>query len=323
MSKIYRTPLKAIQNTLHISHLSNTILFGSCFAENMAEKLDHHLFPISFNPFGILYNAFSISKGLHYIAGTQTIVENDLIFDNYLWHCKWHHGRFSSVSKEETLEKTNLELNNTRQKLKNCNTLIITLGTAYVYTLKATNEIVGNCHKLPAKDFSKSRLEIQEVVDRLSSAIEALFIHNPDLQIIFTVSPVRHMKDGFIENQRSKSILLLACEQLTIKFDNAFYFPAYEIMMDELRDYRFYAKDMLHPNDLSKDHIWSVFQEAFFSPETKHLVKEISTLKKDLAHRPLHPNSEAHLAFLKKLDAKVSDFEQRYPDLKGIQEGIR
>ena len=316
MSKIFRTPLKAIQSNIHISHLANTLILGSCFAENMAEKLDQHLFPISFNPFGILYNAFSISKGLHYIAGTQTIIEKDLISDNSLWHSKWHHGRFSSVSKQETLEKSNFELNNARRKINNCNTLIITLGTAYVYTLKATNEIVGNCHKLPAVQFSKSRLKVQEVVEHLSSAIKALLKIRPELQIILTVSPVRHLKDGFIENQRSKAILLLACEQLTAEFKNAFYFPAYEIMMDELRDYRFYSKDMLHPNDISKDHIWSVFQETFFNSDTKNLVKEISQLKKDLAHRPLHPESKGHLAFKEKLEQKVKDFERRNPELK-------
>ena len=316
MPKTFRTPIQAIQSNIDINHLSNTLLLGSCFAENMAEKLERHLFPISFNPFGILYNAFSISKGLHYIAGTQTIVEKDLIFHNSLWHSKWHHGHFSGISKEETLDKVNFTLNNARNKLKNTNILVITLGTAFVYKLKSTNEIVGNCHKLPSDQFIKSRQSIAEVVACLSTAIKQIIEIRPELKIIFTVSPVRHLKDGFIENQRSKSILLLACEQLTKELENAYYFPAYEIMMDELRDYRFYATDMLHPNKTSISHIWDLFQETFFSIETKGLVREINQLKKELDHRPLHPNSEAHLAFVDRLKKKIEEFEKKYAALK-------
>ena len=315
MSQQFRTQYPAFHSDLKIDHQASTMLIGSCFAERMAEKLDYYGFPLVYNPFGILYNAFSISKSLEFITSDKYITDSDLFFHNNLWHSKWHHGSFSSVHKDQVIAKTNRSLQDARDELKNVKTIIITLGTAYHYTLIESQEILGNCHKLPSKSYTKQRAVVKDIVDHLGKWLK-LLMDNKDRQIILSVSPVRHVKDGFIENQRSKSILLLAVEQICKAHPRIEYFPAYELIMDDLRDYRFFNKDLVHPNDQASEYVWSYFQNAYFESKQIDLLKEIENLRKSIDHRPLHPETGGHQRFLSNLAKKIAAFKSKYPEVR-------
>lgn len=316
MTHSFRTIIDIEPHLEQINHDSPSLLIGSCFAENMAKKLNYFGFPINFNPFGIIYNAHSIGKCLNYIASSQTIEEKDLIFHNGLWHSKWHHGSFSDPEKVKTLRNCNIPLKQSQQALAEINTVIISLGTAIVYQLKSTGEYVGNCHKIPQDQFTKSSMGVEEIVRTLKDSINNVLKINPKLNFILTVSPIRHLRDGFIESTQSKASLILAAHQLKKHFDQVYYFPAYEIMMDDLRDYRFYTEDMLHPNQQAIDYIWSKFKAACISNSAEELSLKVDSLRRAMAHEPLHPGSEKHLEFLEKLKIKIELFKEQNPKIK-------
>ena len=199
--------------------------------------------------------------------------------------------------------------------LGKANWLIITWGTARVYEWKETGEVVGNCHKLPDKLFVRRLLDVDEIVSVYISLLEKIRLVNPEVQILFTVSPIRHAKDGLHGNQLSKAVLLLAIEKICQKFSYCHYFPSYEILLDELRDYRFYADDMLHPSPLAVRYLWERFSEAFFSAETKQVITAIEDIIKDLSHKPFHPESEAYQRFLGQIVLKIERLNGKYPYL--------
>ena len=302
-----------------ISHLSKSLLLGSCFAENIGCLMRENKFDCDVNPFGILYNPLSVSKALDDIIACKHYGPDDLFFHQECYHSYMHHGSFSATNREMVLDTINTRLSKASQRLAQTEVLIITFGTAWVYYLQSTREVVSNCHKMPAKTFVRERLTVNDIVETYSSLIAKLQQCSPNLRLLFTVSPIRHVKDGLHENQLSKATLLLAIDELTRKFpEQVSYFPAYEIVMDELRDYRFYADDMVHPSALAVQYIWERFCELYFSADTLQLMKECSNLARALAHRPLKPDSTEYKRFLGQIVLKIERLNEKYPylDLK-------
>ncbi len=265
-------------------------------------------FHTSVNPFGILYNPASISKSIQTILNFKQYDASDLFEYQGLYHSFDHHGKFSGSSPEKVVEKINKEVKDANDYLKDATILIITFGTAFAYSLKSTDTVVSNCHKLPEKTFNRKRLGINEIVENWKVLINQLKQYNPALKLMFTVSPIRHWKDGAHENQLSKSTLLLAIDELTNQYPHCCYFPSYEIMMDELRDYRFYAGDMLHPSDLAIEYIWEKFSYTFFEKSTFILLDEWFKIKQALEHKPFNPDSEEHKKFLSRTGIKLKEF---------------
>lgn len=302
-----------------ISHLSKSLLLGSCFAENIGCLMRENKFDCDVNPFGILYNPLSVSKALDDIIACKYYGPDDLFFHQECYHSYMHHGSFSATNQEMVLDTINTRLSKASQRLAQTEVLIITFGTAWVYYLQSTREVVSNCHKMPAKTFVREKLTVNDIVETYSSLIAKLQQCSPNLRLLFTVSPIRHVKDGLHENQLSKATLLLAVDELTRRFpEQVSYFPAYEIVMDELRDYRFYADDMAHPSALAIQYIWERFCELYFSADTLQLMKECSNLARALAHRPLKPDSTEYKRFLGQIVLKIEQLNEKYPylDLK-------
>ncbi|MBB3186344.1 GSCFA domain-containing protein [Microbacter margulisiae] len=299
-----------------ISYQDELLLMGSCFVENMGKKFQELNFQVTVNPFGVLYNPASIAGALERLMNPVPFEAADLFHYEEIWHSFAHHSRFSLVSEKETLHAMNDELALGAKRLKKARWLIITFGTAWIYRLADTGMIVANCHKLPEKQFLRSRMSGADIVEQFIPLIRRLKGMNPDLQILMTVSPIRHWKDGAHENQLSKAILLLAIEQLQQQFAFVHYFPAYELMLDELRDYRFYAEDMMHPNAIAIDFIWEKLLLHYIHPDTQRTIREVEQINKALQHRALHPDSEAYSKFRQQLDQKIKTLQKAYPFLR-------
>ena len=251
------------------------MLMGSCFAENIGERLSDNQFKTDLNPFGTLYNPASVASALKRLLHPVPFTTTDLFQQDGVYHSFAHHSRFSSTSEADCLEQINNRLNDSATFLTKASRLIITFGTAYVYQLKSSGEVVTNCHKLPEKLFERSMLSVETITEEWQILLQQLWQHNPLLKVLFTVSPIRHWKDGAHGNQLSKATLLLAIDQLQQRFPKQIhYFPAYELMMDELRDYRFYADDMLHPSPLATDYIWERFKESLLTNEALKLLDD-------------------------------------------------
>lgn len=308
---ILSTPIH-IPTGKEISYNDPMISVGSCFAENMGKKLDEGKFSIHSNPFGILYNPVSIKDAILRIISNEPFSVSDLFSHHDLWHSWMHHGRFSSPEKMTALSMMNSSLATAHEKVSKANIIIITLGTAYAYRTKKDGVIVANCHKVPSSEFDKVRLSVDDVYGALNNALKALYSFNPSTEVILTVSPVRHIRDGIVENQRSKAILLLATEQLC-KAKNVNYFPSYEIMMDELRDYRFYDTDMLHPNTVAIDYIWEKFRSTYFTSSTMNHYKNVMKINKGFQHKVLHPKTKEHMYFLEKQIEKATHIMKEIP----------
>lgn len=303
--------------------LKNMFL-GSCFTENIGGIMQSLEFDTDINPFGILYNPVSIARGLERLLSGKLYTPEELFQHNGLWHSFMHHGRFSGKDPVMTLHGINQRLHQSSQYLLKADFLIITLGTAWIYEFRHSGEVVANCHKVPSQEFRRFRLTIGEVTDGLKQALELLFQNNPKIRVIFTVSPIRHTNDGAVENQRSKATLLLAADALVRGFgpDRCAYFPSYELVMDELRDYRFYAADMVHLSDVAIQFIWERFTYAFTDSESKAIMGRIEAINRAIAHKPFNPETTEHLRFLENIMMKVlaiSD-EFSYISLTGQKE---
>ncbi len=308
----FRTEIPLKQQNNNITYDSNVVLLGSCFTENIGNKLTYYKFDNIVNPNGILFNPVSIKNSIKEALDKKQYTKDDLIFSNNLWHSFNHHSKFSSPDGKCTaINESNSVFSN---YLKKATHVIITLGTASVYRYLKTNAVVANCHKISQKEFSKHLLSITEIENCLVEMIDLIKSINNKVSIIFTVSPVRHLKDGFIENTRSKAHLISAIHQITNE-SNIFYFPAYEIMMDDLRDYRFYAEDMIHPNQMAINYIWDKFSMTWMYPQTIKIMKEVQSIQMNLAHKPFHPKSKKHQEFLKKLDASIKYFTKENPGI--------
>ena len=309
-----QVPIQKHKNKL-IDYTSKVLLIGSCFSENIGEKFEYYKFQNTVNPFGILFHPKAIATLFERVVKEQYYTENDLVFHNEQWHCFDAHSSLSDFSKETLLGNLNGVLKTVREELKNSSHVIITLGTAWVYEHKIQNITVANCHKIPQKEFQKRILSVEDITASLRRVQTLITKLNPEVQIVYTVSPVRHLKDGFVENQQSKAHLLTAVHQL-VTDSKATYFPSYEIMMDELRDYRFYKEDMMHPNQIAVDYIWQQFYVAWCHESTESIMKQVTTIQKGLAHKPFHPNSEQHQQFLKNLQKKKEELLKDFPFMR-------
>ncbi|MFY7988316.1 MAG: GSCFA domain-containing protein [Flavobacterium sp.] len=334
----FTTKIPVQKSNFPIDYDSKILLLGSCFAENMGKKFEYFKFQATTNPFGIIFNVVSLEKLIRRTVENRIFTENDIFFHNDLWHCFDVHSELSNLDKEEFLSNLNSILESTHEQIASLTHCIITLGTSWIYRNIKTNEIVANCYKVPQKEFTKELLSINQTEESLQNIVSLIHYVNPNSKFIFTVSPVRHIKDGFIENTLSKAHLIAAIHSvINQNFSTTLelttnqnqknnklspithhpspmtYFPAYEIMMDELRDYRFYAEDMLHPNQTAIDYIWMGFFENYISESVFGLMNEICSIQKGLQHRPFNPNTESHQKFLKNLKTKMTTIEKKLP----------
>ena len=312
----FSTPVELPTGMPAISHTDRILIMGSCFAENIGGLFAENKFRADVNPFGIIYNPSSIADALWKLLDGKPYVEDDLFCYGDTWHSFMHHGSFSGTTPESTMAKINERFCKAQEEVLNVDWLILTFGTSYVYVLKESGEVVSNCHKLPANCFDRYRLSVEEVLETYVPLIQALRARNPRVKLLFTVSPIRHLHDGLHANQLSKSVLLMAIERLEQQFPECvFYFPSYEIVVDELRDYRFYADDMVHLSNLAVSYLWECFGKTFFTKETFRVMDEVEALRRDMGHKPFRPDSEAYLRFLGQIELKIKQLNDKYPYL--------
>ena len=313
---MFQTKVDILKAEFNITYEDSIMTLGSCFAENIGRKMQDVCFETDINPFGVLYNPVSISNSIKLLIENKPFTDTDIFKSRDLWQSFSHSSLFSATSPERCLEKINERFWGAASFLERADFLLITFGTAWIYEERKSGSVVSNCHKLPASNFTRRRLTVDEMVADYSDLINDITTKYPRIKLIFSISPIRHWKDGAHENNISKSTLLLAIDELQQKFSEVHYFPAYEIQMDELRDYRFYASDMLHPSDVAVDYIWQRFSETYFDEVTTRIKKEFEQLLSDLSHRPLFPESDEYLKFQQHVQKKKSDFELKYPFLK-------
>lgn len=309
----FRTEIHPIKYTFNINHTHKLLFIGSCFADNLSQKLKQHKFNTLHNPFGVLFNPASIAQGINDMLFLKSYDENDLVYYNEEWISFKHHGSFSNPDKRKCLRLINSKLKESKLFIKNVDYIFITLGTSIAYKLQLKGEIVSNCHKFPASHFVKVFLSAEESMKLLYESIINLKKINPHVKIIFTLSPVRYIKDDFIENSLSKAHLRIAIDELTKKCSDVYYFPAYEIMMDDLRDYRFYNSDKIHPSDTAIDYIWNFFSHAFFDAETKKCNNYVQEIYMALLHKPKNKDSILYKMFKDKQLNKIYDIMKSYP----------
>jgi hypothetical protein len=291
------------------------LLVGSCFAVSIAARLQGLKFAAMGNPFGVLYNPASVAQSLRRMGEKRLLAASDLRYGQGLWFSYTHHSRFAHPDKDECLRRINESILRGAWVLKTADFFVVTLGTSWAYRLKETGEVVTCCHKTSDKEFERFFLSPDETATALCDMVRGVQEKNPDVHIIFTVSPIRHWKDGAHGNQLSKAALLLAVEQTLQKTKNTSYFPAYEIMQDELRDYRFYASDMLHPSEVAVDYIWEKFEQAIVSESAKKTMVEIKLLLAAKAHRPFNADTPEYRDFLKAQQQNLLQLKQRLPHL--------
>lgn len=312
----FTTKVPIAKSNSPIDYSSQIVAMGSCFAENMGEKFNFYKFQNTTNPFGIIFNPVSIEKILERAIHLNYFTETDLFFHNELWNCYEVHSDLSQPNKEAMLSNLNRLLTELNSKLAAATHLFITYGTSWVYQLKSNGVVVANCHKVAQDQFEKVILSVTEIENAIQNSIDLIKKINPKCQVIFTVSPVRHIKDGFVENQRSKANLISAMHTSIFQQPTSSYFPSYEIVMDELRDYRFYAQDLLHPNAVAIDYMWERFCESNITEAAQQVMQEVESIQKGMAHRPFHPDSTSHSKFLQKLKEKSAQLEAQFPFMK-------
>lgn len=303
------------------------MLVGSCFTEQIGNKLGQHKFSVIENPNGILFNPVSISKAVITYAENKTYGENDLFYYNELWGSWQHHTKFSNIDKSKALDAINQSQQKANDFIKEADWILLTLGSAFVY--EDTNvdgqenykNVVANCHKVPADKFNRRLLDVSEIRNMLAEMIQEVKKINLAVNFIFTISPVRHLREGFIENNRSKAALIQAVHSLINETD-VFYFPAYELVIDDLRDYRFYAEDMVHPNYAATNYVWEKFMATCIDEPTQQLMKEIAVIVAAKNHKPFNPGSEQHKKFLRNNLERVQTVKNKFPYINMDEEAI-
>ena len=307
------TPIKLSRQNPPINYSSKVLLLGSCFAQNMGEKLEYYKFQQCTNPFGILFHPVAIEKLIARAVNQNWFTSKDVFLQNEQWHCFLAHSKLSNTSKEDLISALNSALEKLRFSLLEASHVVFTFGTAWVYKHLEKDTIVANCHKVPQKEFVKQLLSPDDVSDVLLGIETKLRTINPTCSIINTVSPVRHIKDGLIENSRSKAHLIAGVQEIVSSDKFNYYFPSYEIMMDELRDYRYYKEDLIHPNQTAIAIIWNAFTGSWICPETAALQKKIATIQSGILHTPFNENSKAHIHFKKDLEVQISQVQKALP----------
>ena len=298
-----------------ICYGENIMLIGSCFTEHMGTRLKELKFRVMQNPNGILFDPVSVSRNILSYIHRRQYQAGDLFQLNELWQSWHHHSIFSGTDQQKVLQHINDTQNQAHQFLATADWMIITLGSSYSYQHKEQELPVANCHRAPAQWFRKHMLEINETQAALSEAIEALHAFNPKLRIIFTVSPVRHIRDGVVQNNRSKARLLEAVHYLLNKYNHLYYFPAYEIVIDVLRDYRFYDVDLVHPNYAATEFVFQKFSDNYIAGEALLLMEDIRKFTAAYRHKPFQPNTAAHRNFLKTNLDMIRQFQEKHPQL--------
>ena len=308
-----------------IKHTDKLLLMGSCFTEQIGKKLAAHKFQVVENPNGILFNPISIAKSVISYTEEKIYTEEDLFYHNELWASREHHTRFSDPDKTGALKKINESQAAANNFVKHADWLLITLGSAFVYEWKhieAQNNyknVAANCHKIPTDKFNRRLTDPQEIKEVLENMTAAVRNINPSVKIIYTISPVRHLREGFIENNRSKAALISAVHSLTNDLD-IFYFPAYELIMDDLRDYRFFAEDLVHPNYAATEYVWEKLVAAVIDESSRKIMQEINDINAAKNHKAFNPISDAHRNFLKTNLEKTVLLAEKFPYLNLVSE---
>lgn len=318
----FRTKVELPTKGPKIHHSDQLMIWGSCFSEHIGNLLTENKFTCDVNPFGVLYNPMSIAASIQCLWQKSLYEKNDLQHTQDTWYSLMHHSSFSSSDPEECLAKINQRIRDGQNHLKQTDWILITWGSSFVYTWKENGQIVGNCHKLPANLFERSMVSADTIVETYIPLLRELHNVRPQLQCLFTVSPIRHLKDGLHGNQLSKANLLLAADRICRELDFCQYFPSYEIMIDELRDYRFYADDMMHPSPLAVQYIRECFSNCYFDSSTLSFMKEWEKIRRGLAHRPFNPETEAYQTFLSQILLKIAELKEKLPYLD-VQKEIK
>ncbi len=318
MDQLFRTPVKTPEYGFRIDHTWSGFSIGSCFAEKIYERLRRNKFRIVCNPMGAMYNPLSIADSLTMLASERVFTRDDLTLREDLWFSFAHHGNFSGKDPDQVLGNINLSMKAGAKALRQADYVIVTFGTAWAYSLVETGETVANCHKLPAAAFARRRISVDEIVALFDDMLRNSALAGK--KVIFTVSPIRHLKDGLPENNLSKATLFLAIHQLIENNENAFYFPAFEIMNDDLRDYRFYEDDMVHPSEKAIDYVWNIFRNSVAGRSTRELMTEIKMIVEAAGHRPIHSDTAEHKRFLETMYHKTHALQLKYPYLDLMEE---
>ena len=311
----FSTPIPLRKSKFLIDYNSKIISLGSCFAENIGEKLNYFKFQNTTNPFGIIFNPISIEKLVERAVMKNYFTEKDLFYHNERWHCFEIHSDLSNNSQPEFLKKLNKLLEEFILQIQSSTIFIITYGTSWIYRNLNDNKVVANCHKMPQNQFTKELLSVENILKSIQNTIFLIQSVNSNAQFIFTISPVRHIKDGFFENNVSKAHLFSAIFE-SVKNENVSYFPSYEILMDELRDYRFYKNDMLHPSETAIAYIWDKFKNSFINPTVFSTINDVEVIQKGLEHKAFNPDSESHQQFLSQLQNKINLLQQHFPNIQ-------
>lgn len=316
----FKLTLEAKPSKQSIEYTDKLLLIGSCFTENIGAKLKSHLFNVLENPYGILFNPVSVSNALVEIIEARHYKVGDLFQYNELWHSWHHHSRFSAIEQSTALEKINGAIITAHHFLKTANRLVITLGSAWLYHLQpeaplGVRQVVANNHKAPSDWFYKSLMQPMVLQENLNGLIRLLKTFNPTLQITFTISPVRHLREGLIENNRSKAVLIHAVHEVVCAYEDVDYFPAYEYVVDDLRDYRYYAEDLVHPNFAASGYVWEKLVETYMRPETQAVMKQVAEIQLAVNHKPLFIGSVEHQKFLQTCIRKTNALMEAHPYL--------
>ena len=298
-----------------ITYTDSVLLTGSCFTEHISDRLAQHKFKILANPHGILFNPMSVARSIDSYIDGKKYKEDDLFYLNELWNSWEHHTSFSHIDKAEALAGIHRSQQEAADFIKSANWVMITLGSAFQYYLKDTGQPISNNHRAPAQWLEKRLLSIQEITATLKNTLDKLFTDNPGVQVLFTISPVRHIRDGVVENNRSKARLIEAVHELCSMFEQTYYFPAYELVIDILRDYRYYDIDFVHPNYMATSYVWEHFVDACIAPQTKSIMKDVQEIITARNHKPRFPQTEAHVKFMSSYVAKVKDMMAQHPYL--------
>jgi len=303
-----------------VTYTDNIMLTGSCFTEHIADRLQQHKFSVLSNPHGILFNPLSVAMSIDSYMDNKQYKQDELFYLNELWNSWDHHTRFSHVDAESALKNINHAQSTAAAFIQKADWVIITLGSAFQYYLKETSRPVANNHRAPAQWFEKKLLPIDEIINALSHTLLKLFAANPYAQVLFTISPVRHIRDGVTDNNRSKARLIEAVHTLCEQFEKAHYFPAYELVIDILRDYRYYDIDFSHPNYLATSYVWEQFVKACISPSVYDIMQQVQEIITARSHRSRFPETDIHKKFLDSYMAKTIALMDKYPYLNLSEE---
>ena len=312
---LFRTEITPEPLKPKISYQDQVMLIGSCFTEHIGEHLANYKLTTDLNPFGIVYNPLSIASQINALLDPAAYSESDLIHHLDLWHSPDHHGKFSHPDKTVCLNRIYARLMDSARFLRSANFLILTLGSARAYFHRETDQLFSNCHQIPATQFTSRMLSVEEITQKLGDALDKLCVRQPTTTILLNISPVRYLSLGNFDNQVSKSTLILAARNLVEHNSRIIYFPSYEIFMDDLRDYRFYEDDMIHPGSAGVEYVWNLFVKAAIDRKSRVIMQEIDTIRRAMGHRSKGFMTPAHQLFLDQYLKKVRELSNRYPFL--------